>query len=157
MIEQQAQVVAIDNTEVTVESLVSSSCSGCKQVESCGSGQIAKAFPQKKLKVTLQTELPVKIGDFVMLGLSEEILLKSAWQVYIWPLIGMIFGGFLGQWLLEQNHLVSEIFAIAISLSGGLLGFYFARNQQNKLANCPQWAPVIMKVLPENIQINQTN
>ena len=48
MIEEQARVIAIDKNKITVESIVKSSCSGCQQIDSCGSGQIAKAIPHKK-------------------------------------------------------------------------------------------------------------
>lgn len=146
MIEEQAIVIAIDNENITVESIVNSSCSGCKQVDSCGSGQIAKAFPQKKLKTTITSPLPVKIGDSVVIGLSEEILLKSAWQVYIWPLFGLIIGAFIGQWLIESAIFNHELLAILLAVFGGLIGFNFAKKQQNKLANCPKWAPIIVKI-----------
>ena len=86
MIEENATVVSIHLTEneaadnivsnkITVESEIKSSCSGCKQVDNCGSGQVAKAFPQPKLSIDLYTDLPVKIGDTVVIGLSDKHLL----------------------------------------------------------------------------------
>mgnify|MGYP000194550422 CR=1 FL=1 len=75
MIEEQAQVTDITDGNITVESIVKSTCSGCQQLESCGSGQIAKAFPQKKTTYTVLSELPVEVGDRVIIGLSEKILL----------------------------------------------------------------------------------
>jgi len=53
MIEEQATVVAINDNNVTVTSDIKSACSGCQQVDNCGSGQVAKAFPQKKLSMNL--------------------------------------------------------------------------------------------------------
>jgi len=155
MIEELAQVIAIKNEDITVESTVKSSCSGCKQVDNCGSGQIAKAFPQKKLSVTITSGLPVKLGDTVLIGLSEELLLKSAWQVYIWPLIGLISGAFIGQWLMDYGFVSHEIFAIILAAIVGYIGFYSARAQQNKIANCPQWAPTILKIIPSAIPVTE--
>jgi len=153
MIEELAKVTAINNNNITVESTVKSSCSGCKQVDNCGSGQIAKAFPQKKLSVEITSDLPVELGDTVVIGLSEELLLKSAWQVYIWPLVGLILGAFIGQWLIEGILSSHEIISIILAFSGGYLGFYYARAQQNKIANCPQWAPRILRIVVSTLPI----
>ncbi len=155
MIEEQATVIAINQTKITVESTVKSSCSGCQQVENCGSGQIAKAFPQKKIQLTLSTERQVNVGDTVVIGLSESILLKSAWQVYIWPLIGLVLGAFWGQWLVENHYITFEFIAILLSLVGGYCGFLLARKQQIKLSNCPKWAPTLVRVLPATIQVTE--
>ena len=44
MIEETARVISVIENQIVVEGLVKSSCSGCQQLESCGSGQIAKSF-----------------------------------------------------------------------------------------------------------------
>jgi len=155
MIEELAKVTAINNESITVESTVKSSCSGCKQVDNCGSGQIAKAFPQKKLTTNISSSLPVNLGDTVVIGLSEEILLKSAWQVYMWPLIGLIIGAFIGQWFIDNSFFNHEIFAILLAVVLGYLGFYCAKVQQGKIANCPQWAPTILKIMSSPISVTE--
>lgn len=149
MIEEQAQVTAItEEGNITVESIVKSTCSGCQQLESCGSGQIAKAFPQKKTTYTVFSELPVKVGDRVIIGLSEKILLSAAWQVYMWPLIGLFIGSFLGQSLLENGVLSHELWALPLASSGGFLGFTLAKRQQSNSLNKQEWLPTLLKVLP---------
>ena len=62
MIEEQATVVAINDNNVTVTSDIKSACSGCQQVDNCGSGQVAKAFPQKKTLDELNFNTAVAIG-----------------------------------------------------------------------------------------------
>ena len=57
MIEEQATVTFIDDDNVTVTSDIKSACGGCQQIDNCGSGQVAKAFPQKKLSLTLKSPL----------------------------------------------------------------------------------------------------
>ena len=120
MIEENATVVSIHlaanetaddivSNKITVESAIKSSCSGCKQVDNCGSGQVAKAFPQPKLRLDLYTELPVKIGDIVVIGLSDKHLLLSAWQVYLWPLLGLAIASVLGQWFVENEMFSHEL------------------------------------------------
>jgi sigma-E factor negative regulatory protein RseC len=148
MIEEQAEVIAIEQGNITVESIVKSTCSGCKQLESCGSGQIAKAFPQKRTTYTVFPELPVKLGDQVIIGLSEKILLSAAWQVYMWPLIGLFIGSFCGQTLVERNLLPHELWALPLAISGGFFGFSLAKRQQSISLNQQEWLPTLLKVLP---------
>ncbi len=151
MIEETAKVIAIKNRHITVESVVKSSCSGCQQIDSCGSGQVAKAFPQKKLLMQFSSDFPVNLGDIVVIGLSEAILLKSAWQVYMWPLLGLIFGALAGQSMVEQGLVNHEIVAIALSFVFGYLGFYLARRKQSSMASSRQWSPVILRVASSSV------
>lgn len=150
MIEEQAQVTGIANGNVTVESIVKSTCSGCQQLESCGSGQIAKAFPQKKTTYTVCSKLPVKVGDRVIIGLSEKLLLSAAWQVYMWPLIGLFIGSFLGQTLVGNSTLPHELWALPFAILGGYSGFFLAKRQQKNTLHKQEWLPTLLKVLPSN-------
>tara|TARA_B110000238_G_C16048118_1_gene404836 strand:- start:147 stop:635 length:489 start_codon:yes stop_codon:yes gene_type:complete len=158
MMEELATVVAIDliNThcsKITVESQIKSTCSSCHQIDSCGSGQVSKALPQKKLIVELTTELPVKLGDTVVLGLSEKGLLQTAWQVYLWPLIGLIMFSGLGQYLVQQTIFTSEIYGIILGCSGGYLGHRLARFWQTYSKNSLVLMPKILRVNPINLKV----
>jgi sigma-E factor negative regulatory protein RseC len=164
MIEENATVVSIHLTEneatdtivsnkITVESEIKSSCSGCKQVDNCGSGQVAKAFPQPKLSLDLYTDLPVKIGDKVVIGLSDKHLLLSAWQVYLWPLLGLVIASALGQWLVDNEIFSHELIAIAFGVLGGYLGFCLARHQQKRGKYCDLLIPRILRINPPSINI----
>ena len=131
MIKETATVAAINHQDITVVSELKSACSGCQQVEQCGSGQVANAFPTKKLSLTLKSELSLNIGDKVVLGLNESALLSSAWQVYFLPLLGLILAAWLGQWLVI-TALIPELIAITIAGLGAVLGFYLAKYLQAK-------------------------
>ena len=157
MIEESATVVAIAQNNITVTSELKSACSGCKQVDNCGSGQVAKAFPQKQLTLTVKSTLPVKLGDNVILGLNESALLSSAWQVYLWPLIGLILASWLGQWLLNQGVLSHELFAIIFAIVGGYIGFFLAKKGQQKQEQCQKLAPKIVRIQQQNISITEIN
>ncbi len=155
MIEEQATVVAIDEDNVTVTSTIKSACGSCQQVDNCGSGQVAKAFPQKKLSLTVKSPLALSLGDNVVLGLNESALLQSAWQVYLWPLVGLIAASWLGQWMVINSILSHEIFAIVLGVIGGYLGFSLAKKQQIKSATCAKLAPKILRKENQNIVITE--
>lgn len=153
MIEEQAVVTSVAQGYVEVECLVKSSCSGCQQLDSCGSGQISKAFPQKKVVHQVYTDTALNPGDTIIIGLPEQLLLSAAWQVYLWPLIGLITMGFGGQWLVEQELFFHELMAVALSMFGGYLGFYLARAQQLTQTSNRQWSPRLIKIVSRNIAV----
>jgi len=150
---QSDDVITPSLNTVKVESEIKSSCSGCKQVDNCGSGQVAKAFPQAKLSLDLETHLPVKVGDTVVLGLSDKHLLLSAWQVYLWPILGLIAASVLGQWFVEQQIFVHELLAVVLGFFGGYIGFLLARYQQKRGKYCQLLIPRILRIKNSPINI----
>lgn len=153
MIKELANVVAIGASEITVTSQIKSSCGGCAQVDTCGSGQVAKALPQAKLTLTLPYDTnteknKLKLGDSVMLALPEKHVLSSAAQVYLLPLFGLILGSAIGQGLLIQQIFSHELFALALGVAGGYLGYRFAKFQQKQGKKSASLQPKIIKVLP---------
>ncbi|MGJ8691950.1 MAG: SoxR reducing system RseC family protein [Thalassotalea sp.] len=153
MIEEKAQVVAIKGDDVIVESLVKSSCSSCHQVDSCGSGQVAKAIPHRKLTLKLASNGTLNIGDTLILGIPENKLLHSAWQVYFLPLFGLILFAFLGQYFSTLWQLEHEIITILGSLIGGYIGFTIAQRLQSNLAVKANLTPLILRKHLETINI----
>jgi sigma-E factor negative regulatory protein RseC len=153
MIKELANIVAIDSGQVTVTSQIKSSCSGCAQVDTCGSGQVAKALPQAKLTLTLPYDAnilgnTVAIGDCVVLAIPEKHVLSSAGQVYLLPLFGLIIFSGLGQWLLKQQLFSHELIALALGLTGGYLGYRLAKFNQKHSKQSANLQPKIIEVLP---------
>ncbi|ALO35719.1 transcriptional regulator [Colwellia sp. MT41] len=157
MIKELANVVAIEAGQVTVTSQIKSACSGCAQVDSCGSGQIAKALPQAKLTLTLPYDRNVigqtlKLGDSVVLTLPEKHVLSSAGQVYLLPLFGLITFSAVGQWLVNQQILAHELIALGLGLIGGYLGYRLAKFKQKQGKNSENLQPKIIEVVPSPSQ-----
>ena len=158
MMEELATVVAVDSINdrwltITVESQIKSTCSSCQQIDSCGSGQVSKALPKKSLIVELTTEIPVKLGDTIVLGLCEKGLLQTAWQVYLWPLIGLIAFSGVGQYLVQQAIFTSEIYGIILGCCGGYLGHKLARFWQTYSESSLALMPEILRVHSNDLKI----
>ena len=152
MIKELAKVVAIKAGNVTVTSQIKSTCGGCAQVKSCGSGQVAKALPQPKLRLTLPYDVNLlgrvlKPGDSVVLAIPEKHVLSSAGQVYLLPLFGLISFSAIGQWLFKQQILSHELIALSFGLLGGYLGYRFAKFKQNDSKQSINLQPRIIEVL----------
>ncbi|KGJ89077.1 positive regulator of sigma E, RseC/MucC [Colwellia psychrerythraea] len=153
MIKELANVVANKAGQVTVTSQIKSTCSSCAQVDSCGSGQIAKALPQAKLTLTLPYDIKkfgktLEQGDCVVLALPEKHVLSSAAQVYLLPLFGLIAFSAVGQWLYKQQIVPHELIALGLGLFGGYLGYRFAKFNQEQGKQSEKLQPKIIEVLP---------
>ena len=153
MIKELATVVAIKAGQVTVTSQIKSSCSGCAQVDTCGSGQVAKALPQAKLTLTLPYDInplgrELKQGDCVVLAIPENHVLSSVGQVYLLPLLGLIVFSGVGQWLFKQQVLGHELIALALGMSGGYLGYRLAKFNQKHSKKNENLQPKIIELLP---------
>jgi len=153
MIKELANVVTVEAGQVTVSSQIKSSCSGCAQIDTCGSGQVAKALPQAKLSLTLPYDVntlgrELKQGDCVVIAIPEEHVLSSAGQVYLLPLFGLIVFSGLGQWLFKQQILPHELIALALGITGGYLGYKLAKYNQKHGKQSEKLQPKIIEVLP---------
>jgi len=153
VIEELATVTVVAQKTITITSQIKSSCSGCAQVDTCGSGQIAKAIPQRQLTLTLPYPKnlggrSLNVGDCIILGLPENNILASAGQVYLLPLSGLIVSSALGQWLVNQHVLEHELLAFGIGLIGGYLGYRLAKYRQTQGKQSLKLQPQILRVLP---------
>jgi sigma-E factor negative regulatory protein RseC len=153
MIKELANVVSIDVGQVTVTSEIKSTCGSCAQIDTCGSGQIAKALPQAQLTLTLPYDIKktgrhLKEGDCVVLALPEKHVLSSAGQVYLLPLLGLITFSAIGQWLLKQQILPHELYALGLGITGGYLGYRLAKFQQKQGKQSENLQPKIIEVIP---------
>lgn len=156
--EELATVTANENGKITVVSQIKSSCNSCSQVDTCSSGQIAKAIPHKQLSFTLSTpeslgSQSINVGDCVVITVPEIDVLQSAWQVYLLPIFGLFSFSALGQWLVQEKILAHELIALAIGVLGGYLGYRLAKHLQNKPNIRKRLQPEILRVLPKPLDV----
>ena len=160
--EELATVTAINNDKITVVSQIKSSCNSCSQVDTCASGQVAKAIPHKQLSLTLSKTRSIEnetinVGDCVILMLPEVDLLRSAWQVYLLPILGLFILSALGQWLTLEGILAPELMALALGVSGGYFGYKLAKYFQSTSINQEKLQPKILRVLPKPLELNKVS
>lgn len=160
--EELATVTAINNDKITVVSQIKSSCNSCSQVDTCASGQVAKAIPHKQLSLTLSKTRSIEnetinVGDCVILMLPEVDLLRSAWQVYLLPILGLFIFSALGQWLTLEGILAHELMALALGVSGGYFGYKLAKYFQSTSINQEKLQPKILRVLPKPLELNKVS
>jgi len=157
--EELATVTAINNGKMTVVSQVKSTCNSCSQVDTCASGQVAKAIPHKKLSFTLNEpklleNKTINVGDCVVLTVPEVDVLHSAWQVYLLPVFGLFSFSALGQWLTQEKILPHELVGLVIGIIGGYLGYRLAKHLQSDPNKQKRLQPEILRVLPKPLDVD---
>lgn len=140
MIEQSARVTACNADTVSLATQNTSACHGCQAQGGCGTGLLAKLFPQR---LPRELQLPrhlfpeqLHVSDRVLLGISEQALHTATWLVYMLPLLGLLLGsvaGSAGAHMLALAH-----YAEPASILSGLLGLIlgsFLLSRHNTIKN----------------------
>ena len=90
MLEEQATVVAIENSSVWVEVQRKSVCGQCAANKGCGTVVLQKVVGNKRNIFRVIGELPVAVGDSVIIGVNENAVVKGSLIIYAIPIIFMI-------------------------------------------------------------------
>ncbi len=148
MIEEHAQVIALENNDVWVETQRRSACGQCAANKGCGTATLAKVLGNKRSRVrTLNPQATsVAIGDEVIIGINEQALVRGSLVVYTVPLLMLFVFGFLGQLLSTQLLMTNQdILPIVLGLSGLLLGFVWVRRFTRQIADDVRYQPVLLR------------
>jgi len=143
MIEELAVVVKIDNHQVWVESGQTSACGGCLQKTSCTTNVIGSVL--KKKSVPVDCDIPLKIGDNVMVAIDENLLLSASLLLYLLPLIALFIGAGIADGLLD-NSAFADLWIAASAIVSFLLSLWLI-NKVQKLSMLSIRRPVVVKKL----------
>src|SRR5690554_6732995 len=90
MIKETGVVVSVDEDEVWVATQRKSTCGSCVAKTTCGQGIMTILSADKKPHmIKVRSDLKLKKGDQVTLGVAENTLVRSAFIVYMLPLLTM--------------------------------------------------------------------
>ncbi len=148
MIEEHAQVIALENNDVWVETQRRSACGQCAANKGCGTATLAKVLGNKRSQVrTLNPQATsVAVGDEVIIGINEQALVRGSLAVYTVPLLMLFVFGFLGQLLSTQLLMTNQdILPIILGLSGLLLGFVWVRRFTQRISDDVRYQPVLLR------------
>lgn len=141
MLEEPGRVVAVEDGAVWVETLRRSTCSACSANAGCGQGLMEKlGVGQKRGYVRALTDLRLAVGDGVVIGIREELLVQSSLRVYLLPLLGLFAGAMLAQWLA-----LAESFVILAALGGFFAIWWLVRRHSRQGVDDPARQPVVLR------------
>jgi len=148
MIEEHAQVIALENSDVWVETQRRSACGQCAANKGCGTATLAKVLGNKRSRVRALNPqaTPVAVGDEVVIGINEQALVRGSLAVYTVPLLMLFVFGFLGQLLTSQLLMTNQdVLPVILGLAGLLSGFVWVRRFTRVIADDIRYQPVLLR------------
>lgn len=142
MIKETGRVVAVDEHCLWVETVQSSTCNSCSAQKGCGQGMVSKWTGKTvQIPVLLEGRSPAQfsVHDEIELGIPESVVVAGSLFVYMTPLLGLVAGALVFQWLLS-----SELASIGGSVLGLGLGALIVRWHSFKHKYDPRVQPVIL-------------
>ncbi|MGB5305395.1 MAG: SoxR reducing system RseC family protein [Gammaproteobacteria bacterium] len=146
MIEESGQVVGLENDFAWVEAERSSTCGTCAVRQGCGTSAIAKLLGRRRVRIRVLNHIDARIGDRVVIGITESSLVRGSLAVYAVPLAalfsGALAGSALGAALFGQ---ASEVAGIAGALAGFAAGLVWLRYFSRKTDRDAAYQPVVLR------------
>ena len=140
MIEEQATVTAVDDGYAWVQTSRSTACDSCAAQKGCGTSAIGKVIGRQYTEVRALNRCNASIGDTVIVGLAEDMLLKSSLAVYLVPLLLMLAGAMTGELLLGGS------FAAVAGCGAGLVaGFAWIQWFSARIARNERFQPTVLR------------
>ena len=141
MLEESGVVVDVQKHKVWVETMARSSCSACGS-GSCTTSVISKLFGMRRNLIEMSNDLDAKIGDRVIVGIPDQLLVQASMWAYLLPLAIMV-----GATLLA-NFLGAGDGAQALSAALGLaLGFVLIRYLVDRTSRQKQFEPKLIRII----------
>ena len=146
MIQEQGFITRIDGNYAWVRTERKSTCGQCAAQKGCGTNVFSKVLGNKLVEFKAINEAGADVGDQVILGLHESVLLKSALLMYLLPLATMFLFALLAQFsdALTGKEL-SEIWISLIALAGLVCGFIYVRQFATHHQSDTRYQPVVLR------------
>ncbi len=136
---------SLGESTVWIKTVRSSSCEACSAKDSCTSDGGGN-----DMEVEVLNKIGARVGDRIMLHLETTNLLKATFLLYIFPVICMFGGAFIGQYLaLNYQYDPSLFSALGAFISFGI-AFLFIKIISNKMSYNDNYKPRIIRILKKN-------
>lgn len=145
MVEEQGVVKEVAGDWAWVLLARRSTCESCGVKKGCGTSLLSRLMSSRVLTVKLKNTLNAEIGDEVILGLDEDVLLSGSLWVYMLPLITMFALAVTVDVLLEQMLPLGEGITIAAAVIGLLIGFLFVRLRMSSTTYAQRLHPKMLR------------
>jgi sigma-E factor negative regulatory protein RseC len=129
MIEEEAIVIKASKENVTLEVVRSKPCGLCGQVRGCGNSIWGKIFSHRTGYIETHNHLNAKLGDVVILGIDETLMLKSSLMLYGVPLLLMFLGMVMANTFAKET---TELYALLGAVLGLFLGVVLIKRIVNE-------------------------
>jgi sigma-E factor negative regulatory protein RseC len=145
MATEEGIVFKIDSQTAWVKTIKTSSCKACAARSSChslGGG--------KEMEVEAINRAGAKVGQKVVLSFDTSPLLKATFMLYVFPIIAMVVGAFIGQKMATFLNFDASMLSAIIGFSFFGLTILFVKSRGNKLAKKEEYQPKIIRIIKQS-------
>lgn len=154
MIEEEATVVEVNPEQIIVQTLRKSSCNSCSANKGCGTATLAKVIGQKHSLVSISKDKTIEpllaVGDRVIIGINEGMLVNGSILAYLAPLAGMMGFALLASWLGSGFGAAGELHIILSAFIGLAFGLFISRLSITNGKRSTEFAPVLVRRLRDH-------
>lgn len=128
MLTETGKVLAVEDANVWVETVKSSTCGQCRARHGCGQRLLAATDDYTRVRVGLSAEYGnLQAGDEVTLGIAENAFLRGVFIAYGLPLSTMLLGLLTASLVtVREGWLIAA--AVAGLCAGGIVVRVFAQS-----------------------------
>ncbi len=143
MIEEPGRVVAVEPGAVWVETQRVSTCSGCSARNGCGQGLMDRlGVRERRGLIRALSDLNLAVGDPVIVGIRESVLLRGAILVYLFPLIVLFASA-----LVASKLSAVEPYVMLSGIAGFVVAWLIVRKRGQQTAGDPGLQPIVLRAM----------
>ncbi|MCG8047043.1 MAG: SoxR reducing system RseC family protein [Candidatus Thiodiazotropha endolucinida] len=147
MLEEAAMVVEANIDYLWVETRSRTGCSQCGS--SCTTSVVSKLFGMKRNRLKLENTLCAEVGDRVVVGIPDELLVRASVWAYLIPLLAMfavsVTGGVMG---------VCEGAQALLAMAGLVAGFAMVRWHTLRQGARQRFRPSLLRIVSDDVMFS---
>jgi sigma-E factor negative regulatory protein RseC len=141
MATEEGVVIRLDRESAWVKTTRTGACRGCSARGSCHAAGNADEMEVKALN-----SAGARVGDRIVLAVQSGSLLKVVFLIYVFPVLMMVGGASLGNYLAAGWQLDVSLGALLGGFVFLALGVFAAKTLCNRLAGRKGYQPRIVKI-----------
>jgi sigma-E factor negative regulatory protein RseC len=156
MIEEYAIVTKSEGTAATLEIERRTACGLCGQKRGCGNATWGKMLGHDSHDFTAENQINAHVGDSVVVGIDEQAVLSSTFFLYVVPLVGLLIGTFVADYLFKN-----QFYVILGAVLGLVLGFLWVKghligHDKSGVAFSKKYKAVILRLADDEARLNHS-
>ncbi len=145
MIEEQAEVVEVIGSQLVLQAQTQSACGSCSARKGCGTSVLSKVVGRKFTRFQAENNIHAEVGDTVVVGISEDALLRGSLVMYIIPILGMLVFALLADYSLAALAEYRDLAIAAAGIMGLVFGSLLSRWYFQRQGSQQRFSPVVLR------------